>query len=152
MSSTLFVDAIEPNLSSGVHIAGHVIQTHWLPITTGFDTVTNGYVAQASTTFTPKFAGSRIVVEWSGHVYKYNTNSGGNSPARIQYAGSTIFLTSYITYGVPYEYMYTGFARGATTSANTSAAAVSFEISAGTQGRTYVYASTGGLFIQEIAQ
>ena len=26
MSSTLFVDAIEPNLSGGVHIAGHVIQ------------------------------------------------------------------------------------------------------------------------------
>ena len=26
MSSTLFVDAIEPNLSSGVHIPGHVIQ------------------------------------------------------------------------------------------------------------------------------
>jgi hypothetical protein len=155
MTSTLYVDnLIEKTSGNGVHIPGHIIQTHWHPVTASFDSTVNAYITQSSTTFTPKFTGSKIVVEWSGHVYKYNSVVGGNSAARLLYAGSTLWQNNYLTYltGSSGEYMYSGLMRGVTTSANTSAATVSFDISAGSQGRQYVYGNTGGIYIQEIAQ
>ena len=64
MSSTLYVDAIEPNLSSGVHIAGHVIQVVQSTGTNGsISTSSNAYIATPYTgTITPKFATSKILV------------------------------------------------------------------------------------------
>lgn len=137
-----------------LHASGHVVQTVWAPKLVSFDSTVNGYVTQASVTFTPKFTGSRIVIEWSGHVYKYNSTANGNSPARLVYDGTNVWSNPYLTYsGVgTQEYMFTGFARGSTTSTSTSAVTVSFDISAGTQGRQYVYANTGGILITEIAQ
>jgi hypothetical protein len=70
MSSTLFVDAIEPNLSSGVHIPGHVIQV--------VNFATNGASASFNNTswndtlltitITPKSSTSIIIVDCSSAV------------------------------------------------------------------------------------
>ena len=66
MSSTLFVDAIEPNLSSGVHIPGHVVQfLHDESFTTVTITtnVGTGWIdLPVSITVTPKNATSKIYV------------------------------------------------------------------------------------------
>jgi hypothetical protein len=60
MSSTLFVDAIEPNLSSGVHIAGHVVQV--VQGTAGEVSINAGDYALINVSFTPKFVGSKFLV------------------------------------------------------------------------------------------
>ena len=63
MSSTLFVDAIEPNLSSGVHIAGHVIQVVNQRHTTYSSTNSNTYSNTGiQVSITPKFATSKILI------------------------------------------------------------------------------------------
>jgi hypothetical protein len=70
MSSTLFVDAIEPNLSSGVHIAGHVLQ---VVQTTGMSVISTTSTSQVSTGFsvsiTPKSSSSKIYVTFNGRLY-----------------------------------------------------------------------------------
>ena len=80
MSSTLFVDAIEPNLSSGVHIAGHVIQVvdvnTALPANTysAFTTTAYADVKNMSLSITPKFATSKILVTMNFPFTMYNTS------------------------------------------------------------------------------
>ena len=63
MSSTLFVDSIEPNLSSGVHIPGHVIQvvskTETVSLTSTSSTrIDTGLFLS----ITPKSATSKIII------------------------------------------------------------------------------------------
>ena len=63
MSSTLFVDAIEPNLSSGVHIPGHVVQVQSIIGNTFSSTTTAGVALTGATlSFTPKYANSNILI------------------------------------------------------------------------------------------
>ena len=63
MSSTLFVDAIEPNLSSGVHIPGHVVQTAINHNNTQYS-ASNQDVATYlyEVAITPKFSNSKFIV------------------------------------------------------------------------------------------
>ena len=78
MSSTLFVDAIEPNLSSGVHIAGHVIQV--------VHTSSNTQAAASSgtllsltglaTSITPKYATSKMLIDVSLALQLIGNNTG----------------------------------------------------------------------------
>ena len=68
MSSTLFVDAIEPNLSSGVHIAGHVIQVvsnYYAPsgMIQGTNTSFVSMGAAFELSITPKFSNSLILID-----------------------------------------------------------------------------------------
>tara|TARA_R110000868_G_scaffold144180_1_gene363013 strand:- start:573 stop:1052 length:480 start_codon:yes stop_codon:yes gene_type:complete len=68
MSSTLFVDAIEPNLSSGVHIAGHVIQVVQATSQTGviISSGANTWIdVFPSAVITPKSSSSKILVSHS---------------------------------------------------------------------------------------
>lgn len=69
MSSTLFVDAIEPNLSSGVHIAGHVIQV--VHGTTSTPVTHSDAFADTtlSATITPLSASSKILILVVHHIY-----------------------------------------------------------------------------------
>jgi hypothetical protein len=60
MSSTLFVDAIEPNLSSGVHIAGHVIQVVNSTETSASSATSSSPVEVVSVNITPKSSNSKI--------------------------------------------------------------------------------------------
>ena len=75
MSSTLFVDAIEPNLSSGVHIAGHVIQVVNLVNTTA-DAVSANYPVASGfkLSITPSSTSSKILVLFDIHAW---LDSGG---------------------------------------------------------------------------
>ena len=76
MSSTLFVDAIEPNLSSGVHIAGHVIQVVNAEI--GYQAIGAGSAKTTLQTFsiTKKFSTSNILINM--HVGYSNTSTTSN--------------------------------------------------------------------------
>ena len=133
-------------------VSGGIVQVKSIVHTATFDTTLNTYVTQASTTFTPKFSDSLIIVEWSGHVYKYNSANGGNCPARIMFNGRQFWQNNYLmyTYNSSHEYMTAAYARGQGTADTTSAVEVVFQISAGTMGHQYVYGGTGGLKITEV--
>ena len=85
MSSTLFVDAIEPNLSSGVHIPGHVIQVVSAVNRTNVSSGTTGawidFSAGAELVVTPLSASSKILIMLSPNIYvdrvAGNDNKGG---------------------------------------------------------------------------
>tara|TARA_R110000868_G_scaffold396069_1_gene668117 strand:+ start:296 stop:769 length:474 start_codon:yes stop_codon:yes gene_type:complete len=63
MSSTLFVDAIEPNLSSGVHIAGHVIQQITMYTSTQIINTATAFASfGCSQAFVPKYSTSKILI------------------------------------------------------------------------------------------
>ena len=78
MSSTLFVDAIEPNLSSGVHIAGHVIQVVQGTYSTNTAITSTSYLDTGLTaSITPTSTSSKILVlvAQAGHVYSVQTGN-----------------------------------------------------------------------------
>ena len=133
-------------------VSGGIVQTKIAPYTPTFDTTTNSYITQASTTFTPKFSDSIIIVEWSGHVYKYNTASGGNSPARLMFNGRQFWQNNYLMYtgSSASEYMTAAYVRGSGTADTTNTVEIVFQISAGTQGHQYVYGNSSGLKIIEV--
>ena len=104
MSSTLFVDAIEPNLSSGVHIAGHVIQvvsaTNTNTANSGFllETTSSSFTASAlAATITPSSSSSKVMVfistthyrggSSSFTIYRGSTNLGGSTHGMIRLTG-----------------------------------------------------------------
>lgn len=63
--STLYVDRLEPNLSSAVHAAGHVVQTAHTTSSTQiiYSSGVTSWATVVTGTFTPKFATSRIYVD-----------------------------------------------------------------------------------------
>jgi len=70
MSSTLFVDAIEPNLSSGVHIAGGTVQTVRNTLSTGTTINSTSFMfTNLEVTITPKFATSKILLMFTPQVF-----------------------------------------------------------------------------------
>ena len=132
--------------------SGQLIQNVWYPFTGTFDTTATSYVTYDSVSFTPKQPGSTVVVQWSGHVYKYNSASGYNAPARLMYGSTQIWFNNYLHYtsGNTGQYMHTPCVTGSTTTTSATET-VSFQAHAGSSGRTYSYANTGGLLIQEFA-
>ena len=92
MSSTLFVDAIEPNLSSGVHIPGHVVQ-----VQSGILTSTYSQTASAwadiglSVVITPSSTSSKILISLTVAVGM--TENGVNVRLRLV-RGSTMIGSS----------------------------------------------------------
>ena len=80
--STLFVDNVKPNLESGVHIPGHVVQIVTnVPTSVGLITqssVTPPTMSEPSTVFrtgiTPRFANSKLMLELN-FLYGGNNNS-----------------------------------------------------------------------------
>ena len=89
MSSTLFVDAIEPNLSSGVHIPGHVMQ-----VQSGILTSTYSQTAVAwadiglSAAITPSSTSSKILISLTVSVGM--TETGVNVRLRLVRGGTMI--------------------------------------------------------------
>lgn len=61
--STLYVDNLEPNLGSGVHAAGHVVQVVFGELTTRVQTSTTSWNdIGLSATITPQHANSKILI------------------------------------------------------------------------------------------
>tara|TARA_R110000868_G_scaffold408954_1_gene693377 strand:+ start:448 stop:936 length:489 start_codon:yes stop_codon:yes gene_type:complete len=91
MSSTLFVDAIEPNLSSGVHIPGHVVQVVKASSTAStslsspaVDTWTS---VNPSISITPKYNNSMIIIH---HYAGGLANNTAGTKLRLLRNGSPI--------------------------------------------------------------
>ena len=72
--STLYVDSLQPNLGSGVHISGHVLQMVSNKGAGGSGTNSTGAWTSLSSvvTITPKFATSKIVVQFFATAYAAN--------------------------------------------------------------------------------
>jgi hypothetical protein len=148
------LNQIDANVSAEKMPAGSIVQTKFLRNSNTFDSTVNGYVTYQTMDFAPKFANSLLIIEWTGHYYKYNTYNGGNSPGRLLYNGSQIWLNSYMTYlnGVSAEYMHSAMMRVPYSPGSTEMATIQVQLSAGSQGRAYVYHNTGGLSVTEIKQ
>jgi hypothetical protein len=125
-----------------------VIQSVIIPGTT-FDSSAASFQTIVSTSFTPRFANSRIVVTFSGHCYKYH-NGLTSSPFRILYGASVLHENNYFFYNSG-EYMYAGSFRGFINSPGTTSQTVSFQVNPN-GNRCYIYPSTQFLTIEEIAQ
>jgi len=101
MSSTLFVDAIEPNLSSGVHIAGHVIQTESFISDNYIDiTSVNTFVdVGISCAFTPRFSNSKLQLVFSGAGLMKNAGAtGGACAIRLKRSGAVVWSEDWYGY------------------------------------------------------
>lgn len=91
--STMYVNKVqELNVGSGVHIPGHPIQIVYDTKTIGNDTATQGVdiaylntstvggfssaITVQSLNITPKYANSKILLEWTGQI-RMNMSAGG---------------------------------------------------------------------------
>jgi hypothetical protein len=125
------------------------VQVKTVAGTNTLDSSASSYQTVLSTTFTPKFANSIILVTWTGHVYKYH--SGYTTvPFRLRYGSTEIFFNNYFVYN-SVEYMYSGCNRGFVVAPGVGTQTVSFEVNPN-GNRSYVYANTHVLTIEEIAQ
>ena len=156
MSSTLFVDAIEPNLSSGVHIAGHVIQVVNQRHTTYSSTNSNTYSNTGiQVSITPKFATSKILilVQYAGG----NTSDYTENSLRIM-RGATELTTSERFVRGPTGTEIVGFLQYYDSPSTTSSTSYSVQYkTSGGDFRINDYtavpnSSYSGITLQEIAQ
>ena len=156
MSSTLFVDAIEPNLSSGVHIAGHVIQVVNQRHTTYSSTNSNTYSNTGiQVSITPKFATSKILilVQYAGG----NTSDYTENSLRIM-RGATELTTSERFVRGPTGTDIVGFLQYYDSPSTTSSTSYSVQYkTSGGDFRINDYtavpnSSYSGITLQEIAQ
>jgi len=97
MSSTLFVDAIEPNLSSGVHIAGSVVQCISSDDARGWTSTTSTSLVSSgiSLAITPKFANSVILVDFHFPMLHLPDTQGINLIPAVYRNSSNIGNSSY---------------------------------------------------------
>jgi len=172
--STMYVDTIQKaDGSSGVHIAGHLVQR----VSTKFsDAYTNSSqnfadILPATITFTPKYASSLLCITFntSANVYTSGTNTNAGGVMRILHDGA--YITGDYNAGGNYELYFQNDA-GAGTGPNNYMRQVKYgEIAAGNtnarvikvQARTYnattaaIRLNQGGLYtsyliVEEIAQ
>ena len=77
--STLYVDNLEPNLTSGVHVPGHVVQVVTnTPSTTSYVTFSSTSLVETDTsyrtTITPKYSDSILLLNFSSLIGGRNTS------------------------------------------------------------------------------
>jgi hypothetical protein len=160
--STLYVDNLQPNLGSGVHIPNHVVQTVY-NYGTGGDVTTTSTTAVStglSVTITPKYANSILKVSLMGGR-NYNNSSGVqmdiylyrdgvNNPAHTRWTSVYNNSATSIHYGA---WSCVEFVSANSTTATT------FEVYFKTSSGTSYFNQTGGttdiqpvLYVEEIAQ
>lgn len=78
--STLYVDNLQPNLGSGVHIPGHVVQTKTLKTTSSLTSTSTTYIDVLDFDFTPVYDNSVLLVSGalSGIAYEAQTAYSGS--------------------------------------------------------------------------
>ena len=72
--STLFVDNLKPNLSSGVHASGHIVQVTDMTEVSDLQVAINNSssntaITQVKTDIVPKFANSKIIINFHTQLY-----------------------------------------------------------------------------------
>lgn len=95
MSSIMRVDTIQKaDGSSGVHIAGHLVQRVSTKFSTEYTNSTQTFsdIAGASITFTPKYATSLLCITFNAfaNVYTSGTNTNAGGVMRILHDGAYI--------------------------------------------------------------
>ena len=121
-----------------------------------FDSTASGWADVVTLTFTPKFNNSRIFINYTGHLYKYNTSNYPNSDSRIQTdlgsgGDSNLVYHPYITYMDTAQYMYSLSMAARYDVSNTNAHTVKMQIHS--QGhRTYIYNNSNLFTIEEVKQ
>ena len=119
-----------------------------------FDSTASSWVNVATLTFTPRFNNSRIFINYTGQLYKYNTSNYPNSDARIQTdlgsgGDSNLVYHPYITYMDTSQYMYSLSMSARYDVSNTNAHTVKIQIHP--QGyRTYIYNNSNLFTIEEV--
>tara|TARA_R100000388_G_C7240322_1_gene160826 strand:+ start:770 stop:1258 length:489 start_codon:yes stop_codon:yes gene_type:complete len=88
--STLFVDNLKPNLNTGVHIPGHIIQIINVENDTATSTSSTSFIpTNVTATITPKFATSKILVICQASVRQNTATSNGSSVRAQIHRGTT---------------------------------------------------------------
>ena len=103
--STLYVDNLEPNLGSGVHIEGHVVQTKIVEELNSQSTTSTTFQDVLTIDFTPKYNNSILLINGvvSGVSYEGGSSYQGS---RWQYhitpSGGSV-IADYINYYMFHE-------------------------------------------------
>jgi fibronectin type 3 domain-containing protein len=144
---------LDTSAGSVIPSSGQTVQTVWVPATSTLDTTSTSYVTWVSTSFTPKLPSSRIVAQWSGHVYKPTLTTESSAAAQLLYGGVALWNTSYLhySYNPAPAYMYAGLGVGSFVQTTGATETVKFHAKGSATNRVYIYASSGGLLIREIA-
>lgn len=91
--STLYVDNLQPNLGSGVHAAGHVVQCrHYETGGQVSDVGTSAFTVIESVTFTPKFADSHILIRFVNHIYVQGLSADSWRGGNVRLRRGTTFI------------------------------------------------------------
>lgn len=143
------------DVSAGTFVptAGVVVQKDFTTHGT-FDSTASGWTNVVTLSFTPKFNNSRIFINYTGHLYKYNTSNYPNSDARIQTdlgsgGDSNLVYHPYITYMDTTQYMYSLSMAARYDVSNTNSHTVKMQIHS--QGhRTYIYSGSNLFTIEEV--
>jgi hypothetical protein len=114
-----------------------------------FDSSAASFQTVVSTTFTPRFANSLVLVTLTGHAYMYHSGYTSN-PFRLVYGASTILSNNYYVYN-SVEYMYHAAYRGFVTAPGITTQTVSFDINPNST-RCYMYGGTMVLTVEEFMQ
>ena len=174
MVSTIKVDSIQKaDGSSGVHIAGHIVQRVSTKFSTAYTNTTKNFsdIAGASITFTPKYASSLLCITFntSANVYTSGTVNNAGGVMRILHDGA--YITGDYNASGNYEMYFQNDAAGGTGPNNYVRQVKYGEIAAGStnsrvikvQARTYsastvaIRINQGGLYasyfvVEELAQ
>ena len=164
MSSTLFVDAIEPNLSSGVHIPGHVIQVVQGDLNSILTSSTTP-TSLGALSITLSSSSSKVLITFTNHIYGEPYSGGAWRGALVTLKrGSTVINDEAGKFGESNLYN-DGAGRRMTYSTKvlldspSTVGSVTYEIFGSTLVATSIqqfnnssYGSGGRVILQEIAQ
>ena len=89
--STLFVDNLKPNLNTGVHVPGHIIQVKKSLATSSVQATSSTFVDSGhSLVITPHLATSEILLQMFAGGTQYNAGSPNDVQIRIKRNGTVI--------------------------------------------------------------
>jgi hypothetical protein len=137
--STLYVDNLQPNLGSGVHAAGHVVQIQ------NTSTLLSGTISSTtpvdllSISFTPKFDNSSLYIVVT-HRWQENTNVTNAGVAIVHDGTNLLNISAYNTYAATGNMIDTNTYQGFVASTgSTSARDIKFQ--------HWCFASGGNLIV-----
>ena len=91
--STLYVDNLQPNLGSGVHAAGHVVQVQTTSSPLFSNLTSTTYTDLLTLNFTPKFSNSLLRVDV---CFRYQENGvNTNIKYKVLHDGANIYGINY---------------------------------------------------------
>ena len=161
--STLYVDNLQPNLGSGVHIPGHIINYQKYTFSSYATSNSTNYVLIRSGTYTPKIVGSKVLIQTYGRISVDPGTAISLHDVGISIDGGSSFIGGH-EFGGAATTNYRGAAAflGEFTSTSTNAVTIGIYMRihsgvAAYSGNCYfggeaVLSDNSGFIVQEIAQ